>query len=143
MLKIKLNVYLIVSLLYMGLIFCVSSYSMPVQVPSFSFLDKLLHVFEYGILASLIYLALRDTKATKYHLLGLGFAISFLYGILDEIHQYFVPGRDADIFDVMADGIGSLCFPLALHFKTHYQNSRSEVRKKYGIASPSQSPSKL
>ena len=32
--------------------------------------------------------------------------ISVLYGITDELHQYFVPGRDCSIFDLTADAIG-------------------------------------
>ncbi|MGB5540538.1 MAG: VanZ family protein, partial [Gammaproteobacteria bacterium] len=31
-----------------------------------------------------------------------------LYGVLDEIHQYFVPGRQADVLDVLADVSGGL-----------------------------------
>jgi VanZ family protein len=30
-----------------------------------------------------------------------------VYGISDEIHQYFVPGRSADVMDVAADFIGA------------------------------------
>jgi VanZ family protein len=30
-----------------------------------------------------------------------------LYGISDEIHQYFVPGRSADVMDVAADFVGA------------------------------------
>lgn len=109
----------------MGLIFCLSSFPLPIKVLSFSYLDKLFHVLEYGILASLIYLALRDTNTTKHHLFGLAFAIAFLYGIADEIHQYFVRGREADLFDVLADGIGALGFSLVLYLKPYWQNNRS------------------
>ncbi len=31
------------------------------------------------------------------------------YGISDEIHQYFVPLRDADFLDFLADMTGSIC----------------------------------
>ena len=34
--------------------------------------------------------------------------LSSLYGISDEIHQYFVPYRDADLMDVLADMLGGL-----------------------------------
>ena len=30
-----------------------------------------------------------------------------VYGISDEFHQWFVPGRTADVHDVMADAIGA------------------------------------
>ncbi len=32
-----------------------------------------------------------------------------LYGISDEIHQSFVPFREADVADVIADTIGAFC----------------------------------
>ena len=31
-----------------------------------------------------------------------------LYGISDEIHQYFIPFREADIFDGIADFMGAI-----------------------------------
>ena len=31
-----------------------------------------------------------------------------LYGISDDIHQYYVPYREADIFDGVADVIGAI-----------------------------------
>ncbi len=34
--------------------------------------------------------------------------ITFLYGVSDELHQWFVPGRHADGIDVLADGLGGL-----------------------------------
>jgi len=127
MIKRNINIYWLLSLLYMGFIFYLSSYPEPIKVPSFSCSDKLLHIVEYGILASLIYLALNKGNVTKHYFVALAFTISFLYGVSDEIHQHFVPGREADIFDVIANGIGALCFPLALQVRIYFQNSRSEI----------------
>ena len=80
------------------------------KLPSFSCADKIAHVFEYGLLASLVYCALRKSEADTHPILT-PFLIAFLYGISDEIHQYFVPGREADVFDALADGMGPLYFP--------------------------------
>lgn len=33
--------------------------------------------------------------------------LSTLFGLSDEIHQYFVPGRDASALDLLADFLGS------------------------------------
>jgi len=42
------------------------------------------------------------------------FTIGFLFAISDEVHQYFVPGRNADIFDLLVDwcaiSLSLLCF---------------------------------
>jgi VanZ family protein len=34
--------------------------------------------------------------------------VSTLYGVSDELHQLFVPGRNCDWHDVVADAAGSL-----------------------------------
>jgi len=34
-------------------------------------------------------------------------SLSILYGISDEIHQYFVPFRYSSVMDVVADGLGA------------------------------------
>jgi VanZ family protein len=122
----NINIYWLLSLLYMGLIFYLSSYPEPTEVPSLPYFDKAAHVVEYGILASLIYLALRDLKVSSRYLLAVAFAIAFMYGVSDEIHQYFVPSRDADVLDVVADGIGALCFLFPLRYYDH----RSKDRKR-------------
>jgi VanZ family protein len=31
-----------------------------------------------------------------------------LYGLSDEVHQSFIPGRDASVGDVVADALGAL-----------------------------------
>ncbi len=33
--------------------------------------------------------------------------IATFYGVTDEIHQFFVPGRTADVYDVLSDFIGA------------------------------------
>jgi VanZ family protein len=38
------------------------------------------------------------------------FLVCLLYGVLDEIHQSFVPGRHPSAYDVFLDGAGALSF---------------------------------
>ncbi len=71
--------------------------------------DKLLHMAEYCILGFLFARALRHSG------LNIGFAkmvilaiiITAFYGASDEFHQYFTPGRTADVFDFLADFVGA------------------------------------
>jgi len=112
------NIYSIVSVLYMGLVFYLSSYPVQMRVPSFSSFDKLSHIGAYGILACLVYLGLWKMNVATRHLLALSFLISFLFGISNEIHQYFIPCRTAEILDVVANGIGAFCFPLVFRLRT-------------------------
>lgn len=54
---------------------------------------------EYGVLAALL---LRATRKAPLSLL-----IAGLYGVSDEVHQYFVPGRSASAYDALADVLGA------------------------------------
>jgi VanZ family protein len=102
----------------MGLIFFLSSFPRPMGPPFFPFADKLAHLLAYGLLASLIYLAREKSRAT-FHPIFIPFLIAFLYGLSDEIHQYFVPGRDADVFDALANAVGAFVFPMGIHAKKY------------------------
>jgi len=115
----KISIYLILSAIYMGLIFYLSSYPVEMKVPGFSAWDKVVHAVVYGILAAMVYLGLREMAVGGSYLILVAFGISFFYGIFNEIHQYFVPWREADVLDVMANGVGALCFPLGLSLRTH------------------------
>jgi VanZ family protein len=75
---------------------------------AFPHADKLVHAVLYGVLAGLIARAL--THSTRWSALRTGLAtiaISMAYGVSDEIHQAFVPLREADPSDVLADGVGA------------------------------------
>ncbi len=117
-LPLGLNIYWILSILVMGLIFVFSSFPSPMEIPSFTSADKLVHLLAYGVLASLIYCAREKSRAIL-HPIFIPFLIAFLYGVSDEIHQYFVPGREADVFDALANALGAFVFPLGIHAKKH------------------------
>jgi VanZ family protein len=91
---------------YMSLIFYLSSqnYNLP-KLPANS--DKLIHACIYFPLAFLLYLSLRTCGIRK-HILAVAFLLAGIYGITDELHQFFVPGRDASIGDAVANFTGAL-----------------------------------
>lgn len=95
---------------YTGLIFVYSSQSVISLAPPILHGDKLLHFGEYAILSFLIARAAINSSSLKLkaHFRLLAIISALLYGISDEFHQYFVPGRVADILDVCADGVGAL-----------------------------------
>ena len=71
--------------------------------------DKVAHFAAYGVLAVLWIRALhggfsplraRPTLAAV--------ALTGLYGASDELHQYFVPGRDSSGYDLLADLAGAV-----------------------------------
>ena len=71
-------------------------------------LDKVYHVIVFALLGALVVAALGplEGRAGNWRVFA-GFALVAAYGIGDEIHQAFVPGRSADPFDALADVIGA------------------------------------
>jgi VanZ family protein len=91
----------------MAAIFYVSSLQQPPLPPGIS--DKPAHAFGYFGFGLFIARALAGGLPPRITLrqaiVGLVFA-SF-YGVTDEVHQRFVPGRSAEVFDWVSDAIGS------------------------------------
>ena len=91
---------------YMGLIFFLSSQgNLGFTLPADS--DKIIHAFAYMLLGLLFYLSLRASGARNY-VLAAAFLLASIYGISNEIHQFFVPGRYASFGDVLANAVGAL-----------------------------------
>lgn len=85
-------------------------------VPSTPGGDKVAHAVTYAILSALILRALYHRTGWGGRALILGAALSGgLYGVLDEVHQSFVPGRDSSVGDVLADAAGAILGALLLH----------------------------
>jgi VanZ family protein len=92
------------------LIFIQSSYPAPKSLPDFFSFDKILHFFAYAILGALFLRAFMTTRMKNKLtlLIILSILLSSLYGISDEIHQHFVPYRNADLLDALMDVVGSV-----------------------------------
>jgi len=67
----------------------------------------LLHFIEYLGFGFVVLLALRG-RVLRASAPRIALALSALYAVSDELHQFFVPGRIASVFDVYADWMG--CF---------------------------------
>jgi VanZ family protein len=72
--------------------------------------DKTGHSTAYAVLALLVLYALADGRvaAVTLRTMLLAAVIASLYGVTDELHQRFVPGRSPDLLDVRADALGAL-----------------------------------
>ena len=105
----RFALYWLPLVLYCLLIYIQSANPSPEQIPSFPFVDKLLHFAVYGILGILFYRAYQTLRirGNIQLLMVLSVASASLYGISDEIHQSFVPFREAEVADVIADTIGA------------------------------------
>lgn len=114
--------------LWMGCIFGLSTISRMPEIISPIGVDKIVHTGFWFVLCWLAWRAFRYQEKfpiARNHALTLAIALSIVYGILDEVHQLYVPGRWADIYDAVADTTGALLFGLWLWFWTRRQRKKS------------------
>lgn len=103
--------------------FCIAIYwqsSRPGMIPTdIPHTDKLLHALAYALLAFLAtrWLHIENRPKSRKTAIILAFLFTTLYGLSDEIHQYFVPGRFASSLDFIADMTGAAIFTLACFLK--------------------------
>jgi VanZ family protein len=64
--------------------------------------DKLAHFLYYGTMVALL------SHGVGRRWLWLPLVLVPLVGAMDEWHQFYVPGRDASVFDWLADGLGTV-----------------------------------
>ena len=124
---IKYLLYQFPAILWIVAIFIQSSIP-NLSVPDLGFKtqDKLAHLIEFGILAILLrrffIFNSRINLQKKWYLLTL--IVGCCYAVFDEIHQAFVPGRSADVYDVLVDIIGVV---IVINFYRLLDNKRNCV----------------
>jgi VanZ family protein len=77
-----------------------------IQPPEFFSSDKVYHFFEYGLLGVLTVRVMGAYRIAPDRPVAWATLFCLLYGISDEFHQWFVPGRFATLGDVLADTLG-------------------------------------
>lgn len=92
---------------YSGLIWWLSSQALDIPTHRFPFRDKGVHFIEYGVLAFLMTHAVRRTWPRARFGLATAWWLTVALGLSDELHQAYVPGRNADIYDLLADALGA------------------------------------
>jgi VanZ family protein len=66
------------------------------------------HLIEFAVLGVLSYLFFDEISGSRaFRSEVVSFVFCVLYAISDEIHQYFVPGRSADLNDILIDAAGA------------------------------------
>lgn len=96
------------AILYSGIIFCVSSIAnVTTPLPEVQF-DKILHILVYSPFGFLVARGINGSwpDISPKSLWILVVLAAFLYGLSDEYHQTFVPGRNFGTYDLLADTIG-------------------------------------
>lgn len=116
--------YYLITFLYCAMIFWLSSMPAPIDAIPLAVrlgipiphLDKIVHAVVYGLLAAIVSLGLRRSGRNvspkiQFHL---PWIFASLYGLSDEIHQYFVPERNSDVADFLANTSGAILVQLVL-----------------------------
>jgi VanZ family protein len=109
-------IYLVPMIVIMGIIFFLSHQpGDSFYIPPIPGLDKIAHMAIYALLAAAVlyalYPLLTDKKKVRVSLLTI--SICILYGIGDEFHQSFVPGRFVSFADIAADAMGAVAVCVA------------------------------
>jgi len=97
--------------LYMAGIFVLSSFHLDLTIDeSVPFRDKGIHFLEYAVLGFLCANAARRSFPHRpaWRTFAVGAFVALAWGLGDELHQAFVPGRSAEILDWVADTLGSV-----------------------------------
>ena len=94
--------------LYAAAIFLFSGMSAPPSAPG-ELSDKHQHGLAYAGLAVVLVRALAGgtCRGVSARVCLLAAALAAIYGATDELHQGFVPGRDPDALDLVADAAGA------------------------------------
>ena len=109
--------FLVLTCLWAALIFYLSHQPGTLVPALFPMQDKVMHMVAYAILG---FLGMGSARTTTH-----GYRpvqawrvclLAGLYGVSDEIHQYFIPGRMSDVLDVMADFAGGMLGVWLMYF---------------------------
>ncbi len=95
---------------YMALIWVMSSIAIQLPLAQIPLKDKGIHLLEYAVLSVLTCFALVRTWThwSKLRVLLAASILAGAWGILDEAHQAFVPGRFSSALDALADVLGAI-----------------------------------
>ena len=119
--------FVLLAIAYTSMMYYLSDHPKPLKEIRFILgYDKVAHVFEYGIFAFLWWNALYYYNKSNLYLNKIVLICGSIYAAIDEIHQGFTPGRDASIYDWMADITGLI---IVLFLLTRFKKNQAAVEK--------------
>lgn len=94
--------------------------------------DKLVHFLVFGLLATLV-ARLPSVRRTRPLGIYAAVLIVSVFGMTDELHQHFTPGRSMDVFDWLVDTLGAaLATVLYAHWTWYRETLETSVAALFG-----------
>ena len=120
------------ALAWAAIIFIASSIPGP-QLPKLAHMvnDKIIHAGIYLVFGLLIYRAFAprgNPDEFVWRRVIFSVALVIIYGVSDEFHQGFVPGRTKDILDASADACGGLISALVVYLVSRRKAGKAAGR---------------
>ncbi len=104
-------------------IFYISTITFGPGTPKTNLLSIFYHFFAFFFFA--LFLQISSLKGQRrYSLFVIAFSLAVLYGISDELHQYFVPGRSCNLFDVRTDTLGIMLASMIYLVRIELKNKK-------------------
>ena len=112
--------------LYCSFIFWLSSQQALPTPMLFIHQDKIHHMGAYFIMAIFAWRFFSDYFDKSLVIIVASISFCSIYGLSDEWHQSYVPGRDADLLDWLADTIGASIAVLFIQLlKNKFKNKKT------------------
>lgn len=102
------------SLAYAAFIFVLSSLERPPFLADFDLNDKWKHFLLYAAFAVLVFRSASVSVARRAAAVWMTIVLVSAYGVTDELHQRFVPGRSCDWRDWLADTAAAMAVSVVL-----------------------------
>ena len=120
--------------LFIGCCSWILSSQPSVPMPDFQFSDKFVHLvcfagFAFFTAFAFFGLKVEDKKSAWVKRIFLPAACISIYGIIDEIHQSFVPGRSCSFLDWCADTLGAIIGSAAFFVLIKIISKKSQKNK--------------
>ncbi len=120
----------VITIFIVIIIFYVSSLTFPPGAPSFGWETIAYHFYAFLFLAAFLLISLTRGKIENKKFIFIAIIIAMVYGVSDEIHQLFVPGRACSFSDFLIDSAGIL-FATILYLLLRFNKFRENIDEEY------------
>jgi hypothetical protein len=99
---------LIITIIIAIFIFYMSSKTFPPGIPGISYASYVYHLAVFFAFGFFLLISVVKGNYNKKYLILISILIAIAYGISDELHQFFIPGRYCCFQDVLINSVGIL-----------------------------------